>query len=95
MSVPSISTSGWIGNALGMLPDEASALLNRDLWKEGEVALLEAVAARLEVRVPEPARIQTGSTAARLALEAVGGGIIPFLHVIGAHACVRHGARGE
>ncbi|MBL6082677.1 hypothetical protein JMJ56_32455 [Belnapia sp. T18] len=51
-----ISTPEAIGNALGMLPEEASALLSRDLWKEGEVALLEAVAARLGVQVSEPAR---------------------------------------
>ncbi|MBL6081854.1 hypothetical protein JMJ56_28110 [Belnapia sp. T18] len=52
-----VSTPEATGNALGMLPDKASALLSRDLWKEGEVALLEAAAARLGVRVPESARI--------------------------------------
>ncbi|MBL6079686.1 hypothetical protein JMJ56_16835 [Belnapia sp. T18] len=51
-----ITTPEATGNALGMLPDEASALLSRDLWKEGEVALLEAVAARLGVRVPKAVR---------------------------------------
>jgi hypothetical protein len=38
-----------------MPPAEATALLARHQWREGDVALLEAVAARLGVQVPEPA----------------------------------------
>jgi hypothetical protein len=33
---------------------EATGLLTRHQWREGDVALLEAVAARLEVQVPPP-----------------------------------------
>ena len=34
---------------------EATNLLTRRQWREGDVALLEAVAARLGVQVPQPA----------------------------------------
>ncbi|SDB74634.1 hypothetical protein [Belnapia rosea] len=51
-----ISTPETIGDALGMPPDEAIVLLKRDRWKEGEVALLEAVAVRLGMQAPEPGR---------------------------------------
>ncbi|MBL6082107.1 hypothetical protein JMJ56_29450 [Belnapia sp. T18] len=50
-----IRTPEAIGDALGMLPDEATALLNRDRWQKGDVTLLEGVAARLGVQVPKPA----------------------------------------
>ncbi|MBL6458849.1 hypothetical protein JMJ55_26305 [Belnapia sp. T6] len=51
-----ITTPAGIGAALGMPPAEAASLLNRRQWREGEVVLLEAVAARLGVQVLEPAR---------------------------------------
>jgi hypothetical protein len=41
-----------IGEALGMPAQEATKLLTRHQWREGDVALLEAVAARLGVQVP-------------------------------------------
>ncbi len=51
-----ISTPVEIGAAFGMAPAEATKLLTRHQWREGDVALLEAAAARLGVRVPEPVR---------------------------------------
>ena len=36
-----------VGAALGMPPAEATKLLNRHQWREGDVALLRAAAARL------------------------------------------------
>ncbi|MBL6459470.1 hypothetical protein JMJ55_29600 [Belnapia sp. T6] len=51
-----ITIPAGIGAALGMPPAEAASLLNRRLWREGEVVLLEAVAARLGVQVSESAR---------------------------------------
>ncbi|SDB73841.1 hypothetical protein [Belnapia rosea] len=50
-----ISTPAEIGVALGMPPAEATGLLNRKQWREGDVARLEAAAAHLGVRAPEPA----------------------------------------
>jgi hypothetical protein len=47
-----ITTPAAIGEALGMLAQEATKLLNRRQWREGDVALLEAAAARLGVQVP-------------------------------------------
>ena len=41
-----------IGMALGMPTVAASKLLTRNQWRKGDVALLEAVAAKLGVRVP-------------------------------------------
>jgi hypothetical protein len=41
-----------IGEAFGMPAAEAVKLLTRHQWREGDVALLEAAAARLGVRVP-------------------------------------------
>ena len=41
-----------IGEALGMPVQEATKLLTRHQWREGDVALLEAAAARLGVQVP-------------------------------------------
>jgi hypothetical protein len=42
-----ITTLGAIGVALGMPAGEATALLSRKQWRKGDVALLEAAAARL------------------------------------------------
>jgi hypothetical protein len=49
-----ITTPTAIGEALGMPAQEASKLLTRHQWREGDVALLEAVAARLGVQVGQP-----------------------------------------
>jgi hypothetical protein len=48
-----ITTPAAIGTALGMPAAEATKLLTRHQWREGDVALLEAAAARLGVRVPD------------------------------------------
>ncbi len=48
----SITTPAAIGAALGMPPAEATKLLTRHQWREGDVALLKVVAARLGVQVP-------------------------------------------
>jgi hypothetical protein len=50
-----ITTPAAIGEVLGMSADEATSLLTRRQWREGDVARLEAAAARLGVRVPQPA----------------------------------------
>jgi hypothetical protein len=47
-----ITDPAAIGAALGMPTVEADKLLNRSQWREGDVALLEAAAARLGVKVP-------------------------------------------
>ena len=47
-----ITTPADIGAALGMPPAEAVKLLTQHQWREGDVALLEAAAARLGVKVP-------------------------------------------
>ena len=47
-----ITDPAAIGEALGMPALEATKLLTRHQWREGDVALLEAAAARLGVRVP-------------------------------------------
>ena len=41
-----------IGRVLGMSAPEAAKLLNRHQWREGDVTLLQAAAARLGVQVP-------------------------------------------
>ncbi|TDH58816.1 hypothetical protein E2C06_30580 [Dankookia rubra] len=41
-----ITTSAGIGEALGMPAPEAQSLLSRHQWREGDVAMLEAVAVR-------------------------------------------------
>ncbi len=46
-----ITTPAGIGAVLGMPAAEAAKLLTRHRWREGDVALLEAAAARLEVQV--------------------------------------------
>jgi hypothetical protein len=43
-----------IGEALEMPAAEATKLLTRRQWREGDVALLEAAAARLRAQVPSP-----------------------------------------
>jgi hypothetical protein len=45
-----ITTPAAIGEALGMPAQEATKLLKRHQWREGDVELLEAAAARLGVR---------------------------------------------
>ena len=47
-----ITTAAGLGEALGMPASEASKLLTRHQWREGDVALLEAAAARLGLPVP-------------------------------------------
>jgi hypothetical protein len=47
-----ITTPAAIGEALGMPAAEATKLLTRHQWREGDVARLEAAAARLGVQVP-------------------------------------------
>jgi hypothetical protein len=51
-----ITTPAEIGVALGLPAAEAVKLMTRHQWREGDVALLEAVAARLGVQVPAPWR---------------------------------------
>jgi hypothetical protein len=46
-----IATPAAIGEALGMPAAEANSLLTRRQWREGDVALLQAAAARLGVHV--------------------------------------------
>jgi hypothetical protein len=48
-----ITTPAAIGEALGMPATEATKLLTRRQWREGDVGLLEAAAARLGVQVPD------------------------------------------
>ena len=48
-----ITTPAAIGDALGMPAQEATKLLNHRQWREGDVARLEAAAARLGVQVPD------------------------------------------
>ena len=47
-----ITTPAAIGEAFGMPAAEATKLLTRRQWREGDVALLRAAAARLGVQVP-------------------------------------------
>jgi hypothetical protein len=49
-----ILTPAAIGEALGMPASEATNLLIRRQWREGDVARLEAAAARLGLQVPGP-----------------------------------------
>jgi hypothetical protein len=49
-----ITTPAAIGEALGMPAAEAIKLITRRRWREGDVARLEAAAARLGVQVPGP-----------------------------------------
>ena len=47
-----ITTPTAIGEVLGMPPAEATSLLTRRQWREGDVALLQAAAVRLGVQAP-------------------------------------------
>jgi hypothetical protein len=47
-----ITTPAGIGEALGMPAAEATSLLNRHQWREGDLLRLEAAAARLGLQVP-------------------------------------------
>jgi hypothetical protein len=47
-----ITTPASIGEALGLPAAEATSLLTRHQWREGDVARLEAAAARLGLQVP-------------------------------------------
>jgi hypothetical protein len=47
-----ITTPAAIGEALGMPAAEATKLLTRRQWREGDVAALQAAAARLGLQVP-------------------------------------------
>src|SRR4051794_1944926 len=49
-----ITTPAAIGEALGMPAAEATSLLTRHQWREGDVARLQAAAERLGLQVPEP-----------------------------------------
>jgi hypothetical protein len=46
-----ITTAAGIGEALGMPADEATKLLTRRQWREGDVARLQAAAALLGLNV--------------------------------------------
>ena len=46
-----ITTHAGIGEALGMPAEEATKLLTRRQWREGDTALLQAAAVRLELKV--------------------------------------------
>jgi len=50
-----ITTPAAIGEALGIPAAEATALLRRHQWREGDVARLQAAAIRLGVLVPDAA----------------------------------------
>jgi len=52
-----VNTPADVGLALGMPAAEATRLLTRHQWRDGDVALLTAVAARLEAQVPEPPQL--------------------------------------
>jgi hypothetical protein len=47
-----INTPAEIGAALAMPPAEATKLISGHRWREGDVARLQAAAARLGVQVP-------------------------------------------
>ena len=47
-----ITSPAAIGQVLDMPPAEATKLLTRHQWREGDVAQLQAAAARLGVQVP-------------------------------------------
>ena len=52
LEVRGITTPAAIGAALGMPAAEATKLLRGHQWREGDVARLQAAAARLGVQVP-------------------------------------------
>src|SRR4051812_40575840 len=47
-----ITPPAAIGEALGLPPAEATSLMTRHQWREGDVARLQAAAARLGLQVP-------------------------------------------
>jgi hypothetical protein len=47
-----ITTPAGIGAAIGMAPAEATALLSRHQWRDSDLLLLEAAAARLGLQMP-------------------------------------------
>ena len=49
-----ITTPAAIGEAFGMPAAEATKLMTRHQWREGDVARLQAAAARLGVQTPGP-----------------------------------------
>jgi hypothetical protein len=49
-----ITTPAAIGEVLGMSAVEATKLLTRRHWREGDVARLQAAAVRLRVQLPGP-----------------------------------------
>ncbi len=49
-----LTAPAQIGTAIGLPPAEAVRLLTRRQWREGDVAALQAVAARLDLDVPMP-----------------------------------------
>jgi hypothetical protein len=53
-----ITTPAATGEALGMPPAEATSLMTRHRWREGDVARLEAAAARLGVQVPSMTEVE-------------------------------------
>src|SRR3712207_6500887 len=55
-----ITEPAAIGAALGLPPAEAAKLLTRHQWREGDVALLTAAAARLGVPTKDAPRDATG-----------------------------------
>src|ERR1700712_3980616 len=56
-----ITTPAAIGAALGMPAAEATKLLSRHQWREGDVALLETAAARLGVYMPNQRHFPAGA----------------------------------
>ena len=52
-----ITTPAEIGQVLGMPAAEATKLMTGRVWREGDVALLQAAAARLGVQVPDYAQL--------------------------------------
>ena len=56
-----ITTPAAIGAALGMPAAEATKLLTRHQWRDGDVASLETAAARLGVQVPDQRHFTAGA----------------------------------
>ena len=56
-----MTTPADIGAVLGMPAVEATKLLSRHQWREGDVALLEAAVARLGVHVPDQRHFAAGA----------------------------------
>jgi hypothetical protein len=56
-----ITDPAAIGAALGLPATEATKLLTRHQWREGDVTLLEAAAAQLGVEVPDQGRPPAGT----------------------------------